>query len=155
MTGDRPNWDEVWMDVAESMASRSKCVRAQVGCVLVSPDQRVVSSGYNGPPAGYPAEGPCSGWCPRAMKTEDFSPTYDDCCSCHSEVNALIRADSKSLVGGTAYVTSALCKQCAKAVANSGLSRVVHKVDIVLHSYRGIQETEEFLALCGIEVLRA
>lgn len=150
----RSNWDETWVSVAQAMAQRSKCVRAQVGCVIVSAEQRVISSGYNGPPAGYPAEGPCTSWCQRACGVEAPSPTYDDCPSLHAEINSLIRSDPQALLGATAYVTSSMCKGCAKAIANSGIVRVVHIVNDVLYWYRNNSTTEQFLVECGLEVIQ-
>lgn len=151
----RPSWHDIWMGVSLIMAERSKCSRASVGSVIVSADQRVVATGYNGPPSGYLAVGSCSNWCPRAMKNgEDVSPTYDDCPSVHAEMNALIRADPQELKGATIYTTSSICRGCAKAVANSGITTVVHIVEDAVHWYRNNDETETFLAECGIEVLR-
>jgi len=151
---ERPDWDSVWMAVALTMSARSKCVRASVGCVIVSADQRVISTGYNGPPSGFPAEGPCSNWCPRSQAQGNGDPTYDDCHATHSETNAVIRADPQELKGSTVYITSSMCKGCAKVVANSGVVRVVHLVDDEVYWYRNSSTTEEFLAQCGIEVAR-
>lgn len=142
------------MTVALTMAERSKCSRASVGSVIVSSDQRIVATGYNGPPSGYPAEGPCSNWCPRAKAEGNGSPTYDDCPSVHAEANAIIRSEPKDLKGATIYTTSSICKGCAKIVANSGIISVVHFVDEVTYPYRSNDETEKFLRDCGIEVVR-
>lgn len=154
-TLNRPSWDDIWMQVSLTMAQRAKCSRAAVGSVIVSADQRVVSTGYNGPPSGYLAVGSCSTWCPRSMKNgQDASPTYDDCPSVHAEMNAIIRADPQELKGATVYTTSSICRGCAKVVANSGATRVVHLVNDELYWYRHNDETEKFLEECGIEVLR-
>ena len=47
----KPSFDEIYMELAEKLALRSHCVKAQVGAVLTK-DTRIVSLGYNGPPAG-------------------------------------------------------------------------------------------------------
>ena len=47
----RPSFDEIYMDLAEKLANRSHCVKAQVGAVLTK-DTRIISRGYNGPPSG-------------------------------------------------------------------------------------------------------
>ncbi|MCB0159778.1 MAG: dCMP deaminase, partial [Caldilineaceae bacterium] len=49
----RPSWDEYFMDIAFTVAQRSTCDRAHVGCVLVR-DRRMLCTGYNGAPAGLP-----------------------------------------------------------------------------------------------------
>lgn len=110
--------------------------------------------GYNGPPAGFPADGPCSSWCPRAMKDGNGDPSYDDCHAVHSETNAVVRADPQELLGATIYITSSMCKGCAKVVANSGIVRVVHLVDDEVYWYRNSAQTEEFLQQCGLSVTR-
>lgn len=154
MKDTRPSWHQVWMTVALTMSERSKCSRASVGCVVVSKDQRIVATGYNGPPSGFKAEGPCINWCPRAMAEGNGSPTYDDCPSVHAEANAIVRSDPQELKGATVYTTSSICKGCAKIVANSGIIRVVHIVDEISYPYRSNDETEKFLCDCGIDVIR-
>jgi len=120
----RPTWDDVWMSVAKDIAQRSLCTRSQVGCVIVTRQNAVVSVGYNGPPAGMRVEGPCSGWCPR-VKTGGAPASYDDCYSSHAEMNALVRGARADFEGGVMYVTRMPCYTCAKVIANSGLAWVV------------------------------
>lgn len=67
MTHSRRTWDDTWLDVAAVVARRSLCVRDQVGAVVVDPRNRVVATGYNGPPDGFEHGGlPCVEWCRRA-----------------------------------------------------------------------------------------
>ena len=122
----RPTWNETWMQVADVVAQRSRCTRRQAGAVLVSRDQQVISTGYNGPPRGMDVFGPCSGWCERAQTGGGLS--YDDCVAVHAETNALLRADATRLAGGAAYVTSCPCFACAKNLANSGVALVVCRI---------------------------
>jgi dCMP deaminase len=49
----RPGWDEYFLKIAEDVAARADCTRRQVGAVLVKRN-RVLSTGYNGAPAGEP-----------------------------------------------------------------------------------------------------
>lgn len=152
----RPSWDEVWMSVADGIARRSRCSRAQVGVALVSADQRLLSAAYNGPPRGLDVEGSCVNWCPRAQRTSGTpDPFYDDCHSAHGESNAIARADFTQMDGSSIYVTTSMCKGCAKIVANSGVSRVVFRyVDDGSDDYRSPSITEDFLKACGLEVVR-
>jgi dCMP deaminase len=63
----RPSWDETWLSVARTVARRSLCSRDQVGAVVVSATNRLLETGYNGPPSGFPTDNqPCTEWCPRA-----------------------------------------------------------------------------------------
>lgn len=149
----RPSWDRTWMAIADDFSRRSRCSRFQVGVVLVAPDQVLLSSGYNGPPAAFPADGPCNQWCPRAQRTDGIvDPKYDDCHAVHAEANALVRADYARMAGSTLYASTSVCKGCAKSVANSGVVRVVHRVGG--DRYRSPELTEAFLRECGLEVVR-
>jgi dCMP deaminase len=121
----RPSWDETWIQVAETIGLRSRCSRSRLGSVIVSKEQRICATGYNGPAANWPHLGECAGWCPRARGESPLDNMYDSCPAIHAEANALMYVDRSSVVGGTLYVTSAPCMQCAKLISNSGLARVV------------------------------
>lgn len=141
------------MAMADVMSRRSRCSRAQVGCVIVSAAQSVLSASYNGPPPGYPADGSCVLWCPRARGEGGLGSTYDNCPSAHAEINGIARADHSRIAGATAYVTGATCIGCAKALAAAGVVRVIHRVgDSDLH--RNPHEVERFLMLSGLTVER-
>lgn len=75
----RSSWDDTWLRVAREVGTRSLCDRDQVGAVIVDPGNRIVATGYNGPPAGFDrtsrrltgttsdrSELSCVDWCPRA-----------------------------------------------------------------------------------------
>jgi dCMP deaminase len=149
----RPEWDEIWMQFADTIALRSKCSRAQVGCVIVDKDQNVLSASYNGPPSNFIAEGPCTNWCLRSQGKTDLGASYDGCPSVHAEVNSIARVDRSRTVGATAYVTRASCYSCAKALAAAGVVKLIHRVDDI-DMHRNPEETEKFLRECGIEVER-
>lgn len=146
----RPTWDELWLDVATLIGRRSRCSRRQIGAVVVSVDNQVVATGYNGPPSDLIVSGPCDGWCERGQgKVED---SYSKCVAIHAEANALLRADRSRLEDGTVYVSSTCCFDCAKLVANSGLARVVMVVDWVEDAYRQPERSIQFLRDSGLVV---
>jgi dCMP deaminase len=119
----RPDWDQTWMAVAGVIALRSRCRRDQVGAVLISPDQRVLATGYNGQPSGFPEH--CVS-CPRHLKSgEGLDDFYSDCTAIHAEANCLLYSDSTKRRDGTLYVTRAPCWGCCKIIANSGVQSVV------------------------------
>lgn len=123
----RPSWDQTWMNVAYDVSLRSRCHRRLVGAVIVDEHNRIVATGYNGPPAKMPLpDGSCRTWCPRGM-TNDAGAGYDNCYSVHAESNAIAFVDRRDRVGGTLYVTGSVCISCAKLIANSGIARVVVK----------------------------
>lgn len=147
---DRPDWLDVWGSLALTMAKRSKCDRAQIGCVIVSKENRVVATGYNGPPAkwrnGFAPSGGCTNWCPRAQGDQLFSD-YSDCPSNHAEINALMHSSRSDREGGTIYVTGVTCYACAKAIANSGITMVV--LVNVARSADGHRNPEQSAKLLG------
>ena len=139
------SWDSTWLDIASVMSARARCTRAGVGAVVVGVDNRIVSTGYNGPPAGLDVEGDCSNFCPRSI-TSQPSPDYADCVTVHAELNAIAYADRSRMQDGTIYITATPCWSCAKVIANSGIKRVVFIND----RDRGTQDTVEFLHSCGL-----
>jgi deoxycytidylate deaminase len=147
----RSSWDETWLNVAKAMAGRSKCVNRQVGAVIVDPNNRPVSVGYNGEPAGLQTSGGCDSYCPRGSTgaVRDFS--YANCVSVHAEANALIFADRHSYQGGTIYITNPCCWDCSKLVANSGLKRVVF-FNSEVDNHANIETPTKFLEACGLQV---
>jgi len=148
---ERPDWDQTWLDVAKVMARRSLCVRSAVGSVIVGPDQKIVGTGYNGPPAGMRFKTSCDGWCPRAMNPS-WTATHDDCVSSHAEMNALMYTDRIAREGGTLYTTRAPCFSCAKAVANSGLKRVVFILNREMDAHLEPERSIHILSDSGLKV---
>lgn len=159
----RLRWDAVWCQVAQVMAQRSLCSRDQVGAVIVDARNRIVATGYNGPPAGFHVplpqteEGPwepltCEHWCPRGKSgpTVETVRSYTDCPALHAEANALSVCDRSMREGGTIYVTSPVCFGCAKLIANSGLQRVVMLLQNGDYKHRDPDQSLALLDQCGI-----
>jgi len=148
------------MNVAFNVARRSRCVKAQVGCVLVSPRNTAAAVSYNGPPANLQVANTsrlgmavtnCDSWCPHAIDPSGGRRDYMDCVSSHAEANGLMQADKTTLLGGTAYVTTMPCFFCAKMLCNSGITKVVFGDT---GQYRETPLTFEMFSQCGIEVVR-
>jgi dCMP deaminase len=146
---EKPSFEDIYMELAEKLALRSHCVKAQVGAVLTK-DTRIISLGYNGPPAGthncdeeWPKEG-----CPRDSKGS---------CSLalHAEQNAILYAakNNFSIEGSTLFVTLSPCIACARVIYSVGIRKVYYK-----HSYakfKGIASDEgvDFLKKFGVDVI--
>lgn len=147
----RDSWEVTWIEVAHAIAGRSLCVRDQVGAVIVDANQRIVATGYNGPPSGFcHNEMVCDAWCPRSHGDE-LSRDYSDCVSLHAEANAISAARLEARQDATLYVTSHVCFGCAKLIANSGVAHaVVHATDSSPH--RNPAASYELLRSCGIAV---
>ena len=148
----RPTWDEIWMQVADAISRRSRCSRAQIGAVVVSKDQRISSTGYNGPASLFPTEKECIAWCPRAQGLTALDNTYDSCPSIHAEANALLYVDRSRVEGGTIYITDAACYQCAKLISNSGITRVVMRIG-TRAAHRLPDATVDYFKKCNIDVV--
>lgn len=140
MKDPRPDWDTYYMGFAYAAAIRADCTRRQVGAVIVLSD-RVVSTGYNGAPAGKPG---ClsAGACPRGQLTKgELAPgsSYDTgpgaCIALHAEQNAILRAGLECR-GATLYITHEPCDGCERLIAGSGIYRVVFPDESLLWKQR-------------------
>jgi len=114
--------DRNFINIAKEIASASKCVSKQVGAVIVK-NGRILSTGYNGTPAGY--TNCCDHWDNQYTKDHhEWSKTYE----IHAEMNALIWAarEGISINGATIYVTLEPCSECSKNLIASGIKRIVY-----------------------------
>ena len=126
MSGKRQDyisWDEYFMGVAILSGRRSKDPNTQVGCCIVSADNKILSMGYNGLPRG------CSDdEFPWEREGEDPLKTkyvY----TVHSELNAILNYSGGSLEGAKLYVSLFPCNECAKAIIQSGIKEVIYDSD--------------------------
>ncbi len=144
----KKSFDEIYMELADTLAAKSHCVKIRVGAVITQ-DTRIVSLGYNGPPAGthncdeeWPDEG-----CPRSAKGG---------CSLalHAEENAILYAakNKQNLDGATLYTTLSPCLSCARLIYTTGIKKVFY-VDSYA-SFKGLDKEEGilFLETFGVEV---
>lgn len=114
-------WDEYFMGLAHLSAMRSKDPNTQVGAVIVSDEHRVVSIGYNGFPNG------CSDDVfPWEREGEFGSTKYPYVV--HAELNAILNS-KHDLHGCSLYVSLFPCNECAKAIIQSGITRIVYESD--------------------------
>ena len=117
MAVSRPGWDEYFMEVARTVATRATCPRASVGAVIVR-EHRILTTGYNGAPRGvaHCSETGCEmvgGHCVR---------------STHAEANAVVQGalHGVGLADATAYCTHQPCVNCAKLLISAGVARIVY-----------------------------
>ncbi len=146
----KPDFDDIFMDLAINLAKKSHCIKAQVGAVLTK-DTRIISIGYNGPPSGThncDAEFPVDG-CPRDSKGS---------CSLalHAEQNAILYAakNGATVEGGTIYVTLSPCLACARIIFSMKIKKVIFYKSYA--NYKGIASDEgvDFLRKFGVEVVQ-
>ncbi|NLJ15745.1 MAG: dCMP deaminase family protein [Clostridiales bacterium] len=115
-------WDEYFMGIAVFSAMRSKDSSTQVGACIVNEDKRIISIGYNGMPNGCHDD--CMPWGRDGDPLETKYPFV-----CHAELNAILNSNGRSLKNATAYVTLFPCNECAKAIIQSGISKVIYLED--------------------------
>ena len=135
----RENWDDYFMRIARDVATRATCERRHVGAVLVR-DKMVVSTGYNGSLPGL------------AHCDEDGHLMEEGHCvrTVHAEQNAVYQAAFRgtAVAGATAYVTDFPCWHCFRALAASGVVRIVYGAD-----YRPTERVVTFAAAMRIELV--
>ncbi|AYL97020.1 deoxycytidylate deaminase [Mucilaginibacter celer] len=143
----KPSFDQIFMNLATDLAERSHCVKAHVGAVLTR-DTRIISIGYNGPPAGThncDVEWPETG-CARDSKGS---------CSLalHAEENAILYAvkNGARLEGATLYTTLSPCLPCARLIYSAGITQVYF--DKSYAEYKGLPSDEgvDFLNRFGVK----
>jgi len=146
LTMSKLSFNQIFMNLATDLAKRSHCVKAQVGAVLTK-DTRIISVGYNGPPAGthncdeeFPATG-----CPRDSKGS---------CSLalHAEENAILYAvkNGAKPEGATLYTTLSPCLPCARLIFSAGITKVYYHYSYA--EYKGLTSDEgvDFLNRFGV-----
>jgi len=146
----KKSFDEIYMHLAADLAYRSHCVRAQVGAVLTK-DTRIISIGYNGPPAGTHN-------CDEEWAETGCQRDSRGSCSLalHAEENAILYAvkNGSKINGSTLYTTLSPCIACARLILSSGIKTVIYKDSYA--AYKGLQSDEgvDFLNRFGVEVIK-
>lgn len=139
------NWDEYFMGLAHLSAYRSKDPSTQVGACIVSAEKKVVGIGYNGLPRG------CSDdefpWGREGAFLDTKYPFV-----VHAELNAILNS-TKDLKGCSVYVSLFPCNECAKAIIQSGISRIVYESDKYADT-DGVKASKRMLTAAGVELVQ-
>ena len=129
--------ENYYLDIAETVASRSTCLRKKYGAIIVKNDV-IVSTGYNGAPRGRQN---CNdiGTCMREKMNIPRGERYELCRSIHSEANAIINASREQMLGATLYMAcidpkddalvsgTSSCMMCKRMVINAGITTVIFR----------------------------
>jgi dCMP deaminase len=112
-------WDKFWIEEAMHWASKSKDPSTKVGCVIIGPDNEILTGGFNGFPRGVDETIPERWERPAKYKWVE-----------HAERNAVYNASrvGVSLKGSTAYLNwepNASCADCSRAFAQAGVKEIV------------------------------
>jgi len=124
----RPSWDHYFFEITKLVATRSTCIRRDVGAVIVK-DKRILATGYNGAPSGLPH---CLDvGCLREEMKIPSGERQEICRGIHAEQNALIQAAKFgiSVDGASIYVTHHPCVVCAKLLINAGIREIFYLED--------------------------
>jgi dCMP deaminase len=133
---------EAYMKTAETFAELSHARRLHVGAIIVK-DDRIISIGYNGMPAGW--DNNC----------EDIVQHSDDTTSLktkpevlHAETNAIAKLarSTESGLNATMFITHSPCLDCAKLIYQSGINAVYYG-----NAYRN-EDGIQFLKASGVKV---
>ncbi len=138
-------WDEYFMGLAHLSALRSKDPNTQVGAAIVDENHRVVSVGYNGFPTGVSDDEFPWG---REGGVLDSKYAF----VVHAELNAILNSQ-RSVRGCTIYVSLFPCNECAKAIIQSGIKKIVYESD----KYNGVDTniaSKRMLKAAGVELVR-
>jgi dCMP deaminase len=134
----RPDWDQYFMNIASTVATRSTCDRAAVGAVLVR-DKRILTTGFNGSPAGLP----------HCDEVDHLMVDGHCVRTTHAEANAIIQAALHGISsnGAACYVTHLPCLTCTKMLINAGISQIIY-----LTTYRADENAMAFFKEAGVAV---
>lgn len=127
----RPSLNEYYLEIARAVSRRSTCLRRQYGAVIVNDDE-IIATGYNGSPRG---ETNCCdiGVCKRVGHKHNDGD-YDQCNSVHAEMNAMLSASRRGMLGATLYlagfengqeIAAEPCPICRRLIKNAGIKLVV------------------------------
>ena len=127
--------ENYYLDIAETVAERSTCLRRCYGAIIVRNDE-IIATGYNGAPRG---RSNCVdlNYCTREALNIPSGQRYELCRSVHAEANAIISAARSETLGATLYMAckdpatgallpgSSSCSMCRRLIINAGILRVV------------------------------
>jgi dCMP deaminase len=139
----KPKFIRAYMDVARRFSQLSTARRLQVGAIVVK-DDRIISIGYNGMPAGW--DNNCEHTIKNPDGTEELKTKPE---VLHAEMNALMKLakSTESGNGADLFVTHSPCMECAKGIHQTGIRRVFYS-----SSYRS-DAGINFLKQSGIDVI--
>ncbi|MBU3811346.1 MAG: dCMP deaminase family protein [Candidatus Niameybacter stercoravium] len=147
------SWDDYFMGIALLAAKRSKDPSTQVGACIVSSDQMessrantILSVGYNGLPIGCEDES-----FPWGREGEFLDTKYPFVV--HAELNAILNAQGKSLVGAKLYVALFPCNECCKAIIQSGIREVIYLSDKYAES-DAVKASKRMFEAAGVKLTR-
>ncbi len=143
----RPSWDEYFLEISRTVATRGTCDRGRSGCVIVR-DKRILTTGYVGSPPGMPH---CDEVGHQMAEFLDEGGNRSQHCirTIHAEQNAIAQASrfGISLNGATLYCKMEPCYVCARLIISAGIMRVIAE-----KRYQKGEMTREMFRQAGIKL---
>ena len=123
-------WNEYFLEIAKTCATRSNCFRAKVGAVIVGEDKKIKATGYNGTPSKVIS---CYelGKCYRMENNIPSGTMYETSRSIHAEQNAIIQAGQDRCKDATMYIYghNFICILCKRFIVQAGIKDVYLQKD--------------------------
>ena len=119
------NKDRIFLNIAIEISKFSHCISHQVGCIIVR-DGRILSTGYNGTPAGYLN---CDEYFDKNNFEREKHHSWSSIHEIHAELNAILystKTGGKSLNESVAYVTLQPCHDCVKNLIQAGIVEIIY-----------------------------
>ncbi|MDR0969745.1 MAG: cytidine/deoxycytidylate deaminase family protein [Lentimicrobiaceae bacterium] len=143
----RPSWDDYFIKLADTVASRATCNRGRSGCVIVK-DKQILVTGYVGSPRGL-AHCDEVGHLFKKVIHDDGRITQHCMRTVHAEQNAITQAARRGIAldKSTLYCRMTPCRTCAMLIINCGIVRVVCE-----RKYHDGTESEALFAEAGVSI---
>ncbi|PWJ46875.1 deoxycytidylate deaminase [Faecalicatena contorta] len=142
-----------YLNVAETFAYRSTCIKRKYGVVIVK-DDTVISTGYNGSPRGF--DNCCDiGSCPRIDLDMHQGEGYGICRAIHAEQNALLNCSKEQAMGADLYLAGVNpednavhkakpCPLCSRLIIQAGIKNVIMRIG---------EKGEEYVVISAKELI--
>lgn len=133
----RPTWNDMFMQIAEVVAKRSKDPHTKVGAVIVK-DNHILGIGYNAEPKGFSYD---FDW--HSKEKYDYV--------IHAELNAIANSTyfGNSIAGSTIYLTLSPCSECMKLLIQYGIGTIYYK-----DKYKDFEKSERMAKYSNIKLIK-
>lgn len=139
----------IFLNIAKEISKMSKCVSFKVGALIVK-ENRIISTGYNGTPAGYVN-------CSEVFSVgfdrnthHDFSENFE----IHAELNSILCAarNGINISGSILYSTLQPCNDCLKMICNSGIKEIFYANEY--DKFVMNRSIKDMLDKCGVSIMK-
>lgn len=114
-----------FLNIAEEIATDSKCIQLHVGAILVR-DDRIISTGYNGTAAGFIN---CTDYFKNIKPERNDHHKFSEAFEIHAELNSIIYAalNGINISGCDIYITHQPCANCLKMLCAAKIKNIYYR----------------------------